>query len=175
VSDEPEHPRDRRRRERRAAGDQSARLANDLMTLPAAILGKLALDEDLRDIVERARRVTSPIARRRAERTVAGALRQAEEDLSVLSDRIASLETTGAADTRLFHLAERWRARLIAEGDAAAQEFPGGASETLVTLIERARRERDTGAPRGAARALFRHVAAVLKAEFAAPTADDDR
>jgi ribosome-associated protein len=174
VSDEPEHPRDRRRRERQAAGDDSARLARELMKVPPSFLDKLGLDDDVREVVDQARRVKSPNARRRAERTVAGALRQSA-DMDELSKRIASIVATGAADTRLFHTAETWRARLIAEGDAAAQRFPGGATEQLSALIDRARSERDTGQPRGAARALFRHVIQVLEAKPPGPAAEADQ
>ncbi len=133
------------------------------MKFPPALLDKLGLEDDLREVVDRSRRVTSPIARRRAERTLAGALRQ-EADLAELSKRIANVAATGAADTRLLHLAEAWRARLLTEGSAAAQQIPGGLTEPLSELIDRARRERDTGLPRGAARALFRHLVELLKA-----------
>lgn len=151
------------RRERRDAGDQSARIANKLMKLSDSVVSKLEVDEDLRDAIARARAVTSPGARRRAERTLAGDLRGA--DLDALEASLANIQATGAAEPRLFHLAEQWRTRLIEEGSAAAAEFPGGAVEPLLTLIQQARRERDTGKPPGAARALFRHVVAVLKAQ----------
>ncbi|HWO22680.1 MAG TPA: ribosome biogenesis factor YjgA [Kofleriaceae bacterium] len=149
------------RRERRDAGEQSARVANKLMKLPDGVVSKLAVDEDLRDAIARARAVTSPGARRRAERALAGDLRGA--NLDELEAGIANVQATGAADPRLFHQAEQWRARLIEEGSAAAAEFPGGATDSLLALIQQARRERDTGKPPGAARALFRHVLAILK------------
>ena len=66
------------RRAQRAAGDRSARLAHALMKLPASALGALGLDEDLREAVNRARAVTANVARRRAERTLAGELRRVD-------------------------------------------------------------------------------------------------
>lgn len=149
------------RSEQRKAGERSARLASELMKLPAHAVAKLELDEDVRAAVERARAVTSQIARRRAERTLAGDLRRA--DLAVLARQIAEVGTAGAAETKQLHLAEHWRAKLIEEGAAAAAELPGGADPELVRLIDAARRERDTGKPPGAARALFRHVVELLK------------
>jgi len=83
-------------------------------------------------------------------------------DLVDLATQVANVEATGVADSQLFHLAEQWRTRLI-EDDAAATEFPGGNAEPLPRLITDARRERDTGRPPGAKRALFRHVLAALR------------
>ena len=149
------------RSKQRRAGDRSAELARKLMQLPEPAVKKLELDEDLRDKLERARAVTAHIARRRAERTLAGDLRRVD-----LGEVVAALDKleTGNEDVRQFHLAERWRARLIDEGAAALAEFPGGTDDELPRLIDAARRERDTGRPPGAARALFRHVMELLKA-----------
>lgn len=143
------------------AGDRSAKIARTLMELKDSALAKLQLDEDLRTDVARARAVTSHIARRRAERTLAGELRRYE--LAEVDEQLQKLEDGGAADARQFHIAEQWRARLIAEGMAAAAELPGGHDDELPRLIDAAQRERDTGKPPGAARALFRYVVARLK------------
>lgn len=153
------------KRHRREAGDRTASLSKTLMEIPATTLSKLELDEDLSHAVETARAVKSNVARRRAERTLAGELRRVEDDeLEAIQTRLANVQATGAAEPQLFHAAERWRTRLIEE-PAAAAEFPGGTKEPLPQLIANARRERDTGKPPGAARALFRHVMAALRAK----------
>ena len=131
------------------------------MKLKDSALAKLELDDEVRGEIERARAVTSPIARRRAERALAGELRRV--DLGEIEEAIENLEAGRIGDSRLFHQAEQWRAKLITEGVAAAATFPGGPADPLPDLIERAQRERDTGKPPGAARALFRHVLAVLQ------------
>jgi ribosome-associated protein len=169
--DDPRTARQIARSKRHRAGDRSAKLANTLMKLPAPKLGKLQLDEDLREAVDRARKVTSHIARRRAERTLAGELRR--YDLAEVDEQLAKLEQGEGHDVRQFHEAERWRARLIEEGVAALAEFPGGGREDTPRLIEAARREKATGLPRGAARQLFRHVVELL-APPEEPAADDD-
>ena len=149
------------RQRTRAAGDRSAKLATALMKLGEPALGKLELDEQLREAIDRARAVTSHIARRRAERTLAGELRG--HDLVELEAKLAALSEGGAADARKFQLVEQWRARLIDEGMTAAAELPAGADDAeLPRLVDAARRERDTGKPPGAARALFRHLARLL-------------
>lgn len=151
------------KRERREAGDRSSRIARDLMQWKDASLAKLLIDDDLRHEIERARKITSQIARRRAERELAGYLRGV--DLDELEAYMISVEATGNADNRLFQQAEKWRARLIEEGSAAAAEFPGGYVDPLPQLIQNARRENETGKPPGAKRALFRHVMSVLEAD----------
>jgi ribosome-associated protein len=151
------------RAKQRSAGDRSATLSRTLMQLPAAKLGKLPLEEELRDAIDKARAVTSHIARRRAERELAGALRG--HDLRELAEQVAKVEETGTVDAHDFKLAERWRARLLDEGATALAEFPGADDPELPRLIAAALRERTTGKPPGAQRALFRHVMEVLKAQ----------
>lgn len=160
------------RAKQRKAGDRSTRLANALMKLSVPAVKKLALDEDLRDAVDRARAVTQHIARRRAERTLAGDLRRF--DLVALDAQLAKLHDSDNADTQQLHVAEQWRARMLEEGVAAAASFPGGASEPLSRLIDAAKRERAVGRPPGAARALFRHIVEVLKAQRPEPEPEPD-
>ena len=165
MSDEDERGESRRqadRRERRSAGDRSARVARALMKLSASELSRIDLGEDIRGAVDRARAVTSPVARRRAERGLAGELRRA--DLGEVERRLSDADSARDADARVFKLAETWRARLIADGPDAAAELPGGLRDPLPALIRDAQRERATGNPRGAARALFRHLFALLSA-----------
>ncbi len=140
------------------------------MRLSAAAVKKLELDEGLREALERARAVTPHVARRRAERTLAGELRR--YDLVELDAQLAKVHEAGNTDARQLHVAEQWRARMIEEGVAAAASFPGGADEPLSRLIDAAKRERASGRPPGAARALFRHIVEVLKAQR--PEADSD-
>lgn len=160
------------REEQRKAGDRSTRLANALMKLSPSAVKKLDLDEDLRDSVDSARMVTSHVARRRAERTLAGELRRF--DLVELEAQLAKAHQAGTSDARQLHVAEQWRARLIEEGVAAAASFPGGATEPLPRLIDAAKRERAAGRPPGAARALFRHIVKVLNAQRPEPDSDPD-
>ena len=66
------------------------------------------------------------------------------------------------AFNQAFHHLERWRDRLIEEGDAALgdalAEWPGLDRQQLRQLVREARRERDQSKPRGAGRKLFRYL-----------------
>ena len=160
------------RGKRKRAGDRSARLANALMKLPLPALRKLALDQELRMVVDRARAITALGARRRAERTLAGELRR--YDLASIDEKLGKVHESENTDTELFHQAEEWRARMVAGGVAAAAEFPGGVDDELPRLIDAAQRESTTGKPPGAARKLFRHVIEALRIQQAPVEADDD-
>jgi len=153
----------------KAAGDRSAKLARILMEMKSAMLDKLHLDEALRGAIDRARTVDSLIARRRAERTLAGDLR--DVDLVDLTTRIETVGTGEDPGIQFFHAVERWRDRLLAEGPAALAEFPVE-DEELPRVLDAAVRERDTGKPPGASRKLFRHIGTLLKT--AADEPDDE-
>lgn len=148
------------RSQTKKAGDRSAKLARILMEMKPALLGKLGLSEELREAVDRARAITSQQARRRAERTLAGDLRGI--DLVELTSRIETVGTGNDPGIQFFHTVERWRDRLIAEGQAGLKEFPVEDDE-LPRLIDAAQRERDTGKPPGSARKLFRHLSGLLQ------------
>ena len=162
-SDDDDELSDRQlaRQKVRRAGERSAELARELMEVPAWMLDKLELDEELRDAIARARAVKAQIARRRAERELAGTLRDA--NLADLRDRLARVRATGSVDADRQKRAERWRTRLLDEGDPALAELAPD-DHDLPGLVARARRERDTGKPPGAGRALFRHIVEHLKA-----------
>lgn len=159
ANDDDLTDRQKAKQNRRRAGDRSSELARQFMLMKDATLAKLELSEEVRDAIERARKVTSPIARRRAERTLAGDLRG--EDLAALAEMVATVEQLGTVDNALFHLAEQWRTRLIEE-EGASTAFPG---TIQMQLIINARRERDTGKPPGAKRALFRAVMEALRVQ----------
>lgn len=151
------------------------------MKLSPQAVKKVVVDEDLQASVLRAQAITSQVARRRAERTLAGDLRR--HDTDELEDRLKKVQETGSADTELFHQAERWRDRFVAavgdEHAAALAEFPGRTDDELPRLIDAARRERDTSKPPGAGRKLFRYVVEALRAPKAEsdetlPSADAD-
>lgn len=132
------------------------------MNLGESTVKRLEIDDDLREAIGRARTIGPAVARRRAERTLAGDLRRF--DLVEVEAQITKLQD-GNPDVQQFHLAEQWRTRLVEEGPAAIPEFPGGPdNEELPRLIAAAQREKTTGRPPGASRALFRHIAEQLKA-----------
>ena len=162
--DDDQDARSRRqiaRAEVRDVGERSSKLANTLMKLSEPALDKLQLQDDVREAVDRARKVKSLTARRRAERALAGDLRGL--DLDAVERQLTDYKEGGAAEARRFQDAEKWRTRLVAEGTAALASFPGGRDDKLPYLIADAQSERTTGRPAGAGRKLFRYIAERLK------------
>lgn len=156
------------------AGDRSARLARALMEIKDSTLKRMTLDDELREKIVDARRVTSHVARRRAERALAGELRR--WDLPPIDAELARVQQN-TGDVEELHLAERWRAALI-EGSSDLERYPYDFDDELLRLIEAARKERDVGKPPGAGRALFRKVIDQIRGAKAAAApaseAEDD-
>ena len=158
-------PRQLRRREVKEAGRRSSAVAHTLMLLPDQALLRLGLDPDLREGFLKARTIRNTGARRREERRLAGVLRLG--DLDEIEQMLRRQEEGGQADARLFKKVEAWRARLIAGGREALEAFheanPDQRGPTLHQLVRQAMQEEAHGKPRGAKKALFRHIAGVLK------------
>ena len=81
-------------------------------------------------------------------------------DLEPLREALAALEGKSAAETARLHRAERWRERLLTEGDEALAELlaahPGADRQQLRTLVRKALEERARGAPPRRFRELLR-------------------
>ena len=163
--DEDLSPRQLARRKVKQAGRRSTAAAHTLMVMPEMALRHLDLEEDLRDSFLRARELPNMGAQRREERRLAGVLRLG--DLGEIEERLSRQEQAGRADARLFQRVEAWRTRLIEDGEPAVEEFlqqhPGQEARTLAKMAHEARREHQQGKPKGAKKALFRHIATVLK------------
>ena len=155
-----------RRGDNKAHAQHAATLARTLMGLKPQVLDALEIDDDLKDDVRDATRITAHVARRREERRLAGSLRG--EDLDAIETALATVTTNRApaSDARAFKRAEHWRAVLLDEGvkgiDAVLAEAPALDAKTLTPLIKRAQKEAQFGSPKGAKKQLFRALIAAL-------------
>jgi ribosome-associated protein len=135
-------------------------LGERLVGLPPAVLGRLGLSERVADAVAETRKITSHSARRRQIRWLAKVI--AAEDGEQVRRLLDDMDTKQAADTRRFHALERWRDRLLDEGDAALsallEHYPRGDRQQLRSLIRAARKDREHDQPPAAARRLFRYL-----------------
>ncbi|GAB6041570.1 ribosome biogenesis factor YjgA [Endothiovibrio diazotrophicus] len=142
-------------------------LGAELVQLKAAQLDAIPLPERLREAVLEARRIKSHGALRRQMQFVGKVMRGVEaEPIREALDRLLNRDRAAAAR---FHQLERWRDRLIEEGDGALAEwfdaYPGSDRQHLRQLVRNAVKERAGGKPAGAGRALFRHLREVAEGD----------
>ncbi|MEO0423411.1 MAG: ribosome biogenesis factor YjgA [Pseudomonadota bacterium] len=149
-------------------------LAVSLVELSDEQLARIPLPEKLHDAIVETRRITSHGALRRQHQYLGKLMRRAEHE--PIREALAQLEREAAGQTQHFHTLERWRDRLLAEGDAAIDEllasFPQLERPPLRHFVRRARQEREANRPPRSARALFRHLRERIEAPT--PTQDED-
>jgi ribosome-associated protein len=155
-----------RSQQRREALDVLA-LASRLSELEPGRLAKLPVPESLLPHIAETRRITSHIAHKRQLAFLAKQMRR--EDDAVLDAIRDALDAGGEAarqETALLHRAERWRERLLEEGDAALAELlaehPQADRQKLRQLARNAADERSRNRPPKAFRELFREVRDLL-------------
>ena len=176
MTDEPIEPGDeelppsksRRKRDALALQDLGERLVG----LPPAILARLGLSERLTSAVEETRQIKAHSARKRQIRWLAKVI--GSEDSEQVQRLLQDLDAKHDADSRRFHALERWRERLLEEGDAALpdliERYPRADRQQLRALIRAARKERDQEKAPAAARKLFRYLRELDEARDAAPS-----
>lgn len=155
-----------RSEQRRQALDVLA-LAEQLAELSDAQLARLPMPEHLLPLFQQTRRITAHVARKRQIAFVAKQLRR--EDDAVLETLRDAMDKDGDAarqETALLHRAERWRDRLLNEGDGALAELldtcPQADRQQLRQLLRNTAEERARNKPPRAYRQLFRTLRDLL-------------
>ena len=135
-------------------------LGQRLMESGPRIWDQAELSTKVRDALEESRRLKGNIALRRHVRRLGKLLRGEDaEKVRALFDRI---DNAHAQDMGRFHRLERWRDRLIGEGDTALEEMlavcPDADRQRLRQMIRAARKELEAGKPPAASRKLFKYI-----------------
>lgn len=150
-------------------------LGEELVRLKPELLETFELPDRLRDAIDQAQRITAHGALRRQRQYIGRLMREVDAD--PIRARLQELRGEDAASRARFHRVERWRDRLIEEGDAALnlllEERPDADRTHLRQLLRECQQERRRGAdhpaPPLAQRALFR----ALRALFESGPADE--
>lgn len=157
IDDEALEP-SRSARKREAEGLQQ--LGETLTTLTAAQLHGVPISAALREAIHSFSRIDSHGARRRQLQLIGKLMRQ--EDADEIRAALARFDQTSAVAIAAHHQAERWRERLLLEGNTALTEFlaqqPAIDRQRLRQLIRAAQQEQSAGAPARHARELFRLI-----------------
>lgn len=140
-------------------------LGEHLCTLTPSQLAKVPLPDAVLDALTVAQSITSHIARKRQLQFLAKQLRRVE-DLGPIRDAAFQPLEVRRRETALMHRIERWRDRLIDEGDPALDallaEHPQGDRQRMRQLIRQARIEREKQKPPKAQREIYQEVKALL-------------
>jgi ribosome-associated protein len=157
------------RSERKREHQALQRLAVRALGLPAARLRGLGLEVGVLDALRAGQAIKASAARERHVRHLANLLASDPQAAAAIGAALDRDSQGHALEVARFHALERWRDRLLAEGDAALAEFvdahPGADATTLRTQVRQA--AKDAGTPRqgAAARRLFQALKAVAAVE----------
>ncbi|TLF49634.1 DUF615 domain-containing protein [Halomonas urmiana] len=135
-------------------------LGEQIIAMSDAQRARFPLSDDLLAAVEETGRIKAREARRRHMQYVGKLMRG--EDLEGIQAVFDEIENEKLRRDHAFHRLEKWRDRLIDEGDDTVEaflvEFPDVERQALRQLIRNARRERDQGKPPTSARRLFKLI-----------------
>ena len=154
-------------------------LADRLTELEPGRLAKLPVPEHLLPHIAESRRIRSHIAHKRQLAFLAKQMRREDDEvLDAIRDALDAGGEAARQETALLHRIERWRDRLLDEGDAALgellSEHPQADRQKLRQLVRNALDERARNKPPRAFRELFRELRTLSPAGADAPPADDD-
>lgn len=142
-------------------------LGKELVKLPKEQFSKIALPEELYDAISDARQMHKHGALKRQLQYIGKRLRSADaEHIREQLDTLAGHSKQAAA---ALHHVERWRDRLLDEGDAALEalvtEFPSADRQYLRQLIRNAQKEKKGNKPPKSARALFQYLRELMEGD----------
>ncbi|MBS7326926.1 MAG: DUF615 domain-containing protein [Thiopseudomonas sp.] len=149
------------KREFLALQDLGARLAS----LKPDILARMPLNDALLRALEESAKHTKHIARKRHNQYLGKLLRG--HDVDAIVQVLDTFDSTSREYNTRFHRLERWRDRLLDEGDDALQElmqeYPDIDSQHVRGLVRHAQHERAREKPPTAARKLFKYLREVAE------------
>lgn len=142
--------RKREMHERQALGEQLVKLTHNQ-------LQKVPLPSTLLDAVAEAQKITSHGAHKRQLQYIGRLMR--DIDVGPIIQQLEAFKQQSSRTNRHFHALEKWRERLINEGDEAVTELitihPTLDVQHLRQLIRKARKEKLSNATPRAAREIF--------------------
>ncbi len=141
TEDQSDEPISRSQRKREA--EQITRLGERISGLSENDLRKLPLDERVRAAVDELRKIRSFGARKRQLHYLGKVLRNAE--LAPIHAALKAIQLSANAETRLLHASEKWRDRLLTEGNSAIeaflQDYPDSDRQQIRQLVRNHGRE----------------------------------
>ena len=135
-------------------------LGETLIAMKPAERARFPLSDDIMKAIEESSRIRSHEGRRRHMQYVGKLIRK--EDLTAIQGVFDAIEQEKEQRDHAFHRLEKWRDRLVDEGDDAVDlfmaDYPNADRQALRQLVRNARKEREQGKPPTSSRKLFKHL-----------------
>lgn len=136
------------------------KLGEELVSLSAAARAKVPLDDELKDALQLADKLSNKREALRRHIQFIGRLMRTRE-LEPIEQALAVLRNTNQAATRQFHKVEQWRDKLLADNDTVTgfiAAYPDVDVQQLRQLIRNAKKEQEKQQPPKAFRELFQLI-----------------
>jgi ribosome-associated protein len=158
-----EEPKSKTQKKREVEALQALGVA--MIGLKTSQLSRIPLPEPLKKAIIDAAKIKRHGARARQEQYIGRLMREADiEPIKAAYDKIMAKKGLQNAE---FHLAERWRERLLKEGNETLTEFINQYQEVDVQqlrhLIRQTIKESELGKNLGSSKALFRLIRSVVQ------------
>ena len=135
-------------------------LGERLTTLKPDLIARLPLSDALHKALADAPKHKAHIARKRHIQYIGKLMR--DQDVDAIVALVDQLDASTRQYNERFHALERWRDRLIAEGDSALESFvelyPDADVQHLRGLVRHAQHEVARNKPPAAARKVFKYI-----------------
>ena len=136
------------------------KLAEEIVDLSTTQISELNLSPDIFDAAKTVTGMPQKGARKRQLKFLTGLLRNI--DIEEVQGRLAKIKNQSALAAKEHHLIERWRDRLLSEGDQALssllQDYPNANRQQLRQLLRNATKETETGKPPKSARLIYQYL-----------------
>ena len=139
-------------------------VGRELVALSPEALARLDLPESVREAVLACKGFTKHEAIRRQMQYIGKLMRHVDPEPIVA--QLSSLKAPTQRDTALFHLAEEWRLRLLADPanlERFAREFPAADANRLGALVRSTHEEKAAGRAPKHFRELFHAVSEAIQ------------
>ena len=144
------------------AAQEVTDIGSYLGELSESQLKKMGLHPELLEALLLFKKMDAGPAIRRQRQFIGKWLRQHEEELAEIRARIEEMEERAKQQNLHFQKLERWRDRLLAEGDEALnallEDFPQADRTLLRQHIRNAQKEAEQQKPPKSARAIFQYL-----------------
>ncbi|MFZ2725654.1 MAG: ribosome biogenesis factor YjgA [Methylococcaceae bacterium] len=142
-------------------------IGEQMSKLSATHLTTLNLPPKIHEAVEQVGGMPLNNARKRLLKYIAGQLYKI--DRTDILEQLAKLQNKNAHATREHHLTERWRDRLLNDGDKALtallDEYPQADRQALRQLVRNAQKEAESNKPPKSARLLYQHLKELFESQ----------